>query len=132
MLVLGYVGGLLAVLALVVYCKRKRVNMSALSIGVDFLQVVSVFTSFGFEWPAQLSGIFVVASSSTLNDQLLAPECSVQGTRPAVLAACRGVQCPVSSVSLLGLRNGWCFAEAFAVSSVSWGAVSGVTLFWTV
>jgi hypothetical protein len=53
--------------------------MSALSLGVDFLQVVSIFTAFGFKWPAELNGVFTAASTASLNDQLLAPECSVSG-----------------------------------------------------
>ena len=38
MLILGYAGGMVAILALVIYAKLKKVNTSALSIGTDFLQ----------------------------------------------------------------------------------------------
>ena len=38
MLILGYVGGMAAILALVIYAKMKKINTSALSIGTDFLQ----------------------------------------------------------------------------------------------
>ena len=121
-LILAYVGGVLLLLVLIVYGKRKRVNISALSIGVDFLyetkfryailafrvsvpsgheatamvhwhiiprpllfscslcrQIVSIFTSFGFKWPIGLRSIFTASSAASFNDQLLAPECSVQG-----------------------------------------------------
>jgi hypothetical protein len=40
-------------------------------------QVVSVFSSFGFKWPVQLSKLFAAASMSSFNDQLMAPECSI-------------------------------------------------------
>jgi hypothetical protein len=53
--------------------------MSALGLGVDFMQIISIFTSFGFKWPIELVGVFTAASSASMNDQLLAPECSVQG-----------------------------------------------------
>jgi hypothetical protein len=41
------------------------------------LQVVSVFSSFGFKWPVQLTKLFAASSMSSFNDQLMAPECSV-------------------------------------------------------
>ncbi len=53
--------------------------MSALGIGVDFLQIVSMFTAFGFTWPHELTALFKIASTSTFNEQLMAPECSVSG-----------------------------------------------------
>ncbi len=40
-------------------------------------QVVSLFSSFGFEWPVQLNSLFAASSMSTFNDQLIAPECSI-------------------------------------------------------
>jgi hypothetical protein len=57
--------------------RMKGVNLTALGIGVDFLQVVSVFTSFGFKWPIQLTTLFNAASISSFNEQLMAPECSI-------------------------------------------------------
>jgi hypothetical protein len=39
MLILGYVGGILALMAVVVYGKKKKVNISALGVGMDFMQV---------------------------------------------------------------------------------------------
>lgn len=56
---------------------RKRVNMSALGIGVDFLQIMSIFTNFGFQWPVSLKALFQYSSLSTFNDQMMAPECTV-------------------------------------------------------
>jgi hypothetical protein len=71
--------GLLAVgiVALLVLARRYGVNLSALGIGVDFLQVVSLFSSFGFSWPPALTGLFNASSTSSFNDQLMAPECSI-------------------------------------------------------
>ena len=78
-LVAGYTAGFFMLMALIAYGKRQRINISALSIGIDFMQVVSIFTSFGFQWPSGLSAIFTAASAATFNDQLLAPECTLQG-----------------------------------------------------
>jgi hypothetical protein len=44
---------------------------------VAFVQVVSVFSSFGFQWPVQLTKLFAASSMSTFNEQLMAPECSI-------------------------------------------------------
>ncbi len=38
---------------------------------------MSIFSSFGFRWPYQLTSLFNAASTSSFNQQLLAPECSV-------------------------------------------------------
>ena len=66
-----------AAIALLISARRLGVNMSALGIGVDFLQIVSMFTAFGFQWPVELTSLFKVASTSTVNEQLMAPECSI-------------------------------------------------------
>jgi hypothetical protein len=44
---------------------------------VASVQVVSVFSSFGFQWPVQLTKLFAASSMSTFNEQLMAPECSI-------------------------------------------------------
>jgi hypothetical protein len=62
---------------LLAFARRRGVNLSALGIGVDFLQVVSLFSSFGFAWPSQLTSLFNASSMSTFNEQLMAPECSI-------------------------------------------------------
>jgi hypothetical protein len=72
-------GGAMPVIFIVLaaYAHKKRVNMSALGIGVDFLQIMSIFTNFGFKWPASLKKLFQYSSLSTFNDQMMAPECTV-------------------------------------------------------
>ncbi len=107
------------ILMVLVYAWRKGVSLSALGIGMDFLQVVSLFTSFGFEWPSQLTSLFNAFSFSSFNDQLLAPECSV-GTwsfrRKCVYPLCRRpcpwlawvVAAPPPPPGAL-LHSCWCF-----------------------
>ncbi len=67
----------MAAISLLVVARRVGVNMSALGIGVDFLQIVSMFAAFGFAWPSELTSLFNIASTSTFNEQLMAPECSI-------------------------------------------------------
>ncbi len=43
----------------------------------DFLQVLSMFANFGFDWPPAIKGIYNVFSLVNFNFELLAPECSV-------------------------------------------------------
>ena len=40
------------------YANKKRINFSAMSIAIDFLQVISIFTSFKFAWYANRSLMF--------------------------------------------------------------------------
>ncbi len=59
---------------------RERGPSSALSCRLPLpppVQVVSVFSSFGFQWPVQLNKLFAASSMSTFNEQLMAPECSI-------------------------------------------------------
>lgn len=65
------------IIVLLVLARRYGVNLSALGITVDFLQVVSLFSSFGFSWPPELTSLFNASSTSSFNDQLVAPECSI-------------------------------------------------------
>ena len=60
-----------------VYFRKQHINGSIISIGLDFLQIFSIFTSLDFSWPPQLKSLFQAASASTFNTQVLAPECSI-------------------------------------------------------
>jgi hypothetical protein len=64
-------------LTLLVLARRFSVNLSALGLGIDFLQVISLFSSFGFAYPEELTSLFSASSLSSFNEQLLAPECSL-------------------------------------------------------
>lgn len=77
LLIVGYTCAIVFLVGLLATARMKGVNLTALGIGVDFLQVVSVFTSFGFKWPIQLTTLFNAASISSFNEQLMAPECSI-------------------------------------------------------
>ncbi len=76
-LIVAQIARAVFLVCLAAYAHKKRVNMSALGIGVDFLQIMSIFTSFGFKWPVTLKALFQYTSLSTFNDQMMAPECTV-------------------------------------------------------
>ena len=42
----------------------------------DFLQILSIFASFNFAWPPELTSLYHSLSLASFNLQLLAPECS--------------------------------------------------------
>ena len=43
----------------------------------DFLQILSIFASFKFSWPPQLTSVFNTLSLASFNLEFLAPECTV-------------------------------------------------------
>ncbi len=63
--------------AIAVFLSKKKINFAGLSIGVDFLQVLSMFASFGFDWPPAIVSLFNAFSLINFNFELLAPECSL-------------------------------------------------------
>jgi hypothetical protein len=56
--------------------------------------VVSLFSSFGFKWPEQLTSLFKAASASTVNEQLVRVGCCVLASVECV----RGPRCLRSSL----------------------------------
>ncbi len=59
-------------MAVLVYTAQKAgISLSVIGVAVDFLQVVSLFSSFGFQWPVQMTVLFKAASASTVNEQLV-------------------------------------------------------------
>ena len=43
----------------------------------DFLQILSIFASFKFQWPPELTSVFDTLSLASFNLEFLAPECTV-------------------------------------------------------
>ena len=78
-LIVAEVAVIVALVGVGVFLRRHRVNTAMISIGLDFLQIMSIFTSLNFQWPAGLKTLFQLSSASTFNTQVLAPECSVSG-----------------------------------------------------
>ncbi len=55
----------------------KSVNLSLISIGMDWAQVVAMFARTRIRWPALVKQIFLILSAFNLNLELIAPECAV-------------------------------------------------------
>ncbi len=75
LLFLLFASGLVALVAFSVYLSKKRLNLAVLGIGVDFLQVLSIFSAFKFEWPPALVSLYNAMSIAAFNLDILAPEC---------------------------------------------------------
>lgn len=80
LLILGFICAVLAMGGLAYYLNKKRVNLSGLTVGVDFAQSASVFARFEFAWPALLRDVFSFISLFTLNIDVVAPSCSIKWT----------------------------------------------------
>jgi hypothetical protein len=79
-LVLVFVVGVLGTGALAAWMHRNMFNIKGLTIGVDMMQTLSMFSAFNFAWPALITGIFSIASISTFSPELTAPECTISFT----------------------------------------------------
>jgi len=79
-IVVMYIVALSALCVIGWYLSRKRINLGILSVGVDYLQVLTILTmSNKVKWPQQLKNFFNALSFFNLNLDLLAPECSYEG-----------------------------------------------------
>lgn len=78
LLILGFVSAVIACGAVAYWLNKKRVNLSGLTVGVDFAQSASVFARFEFAWPPLLLDAFKFISLFTLNIDVVAPSCSIK------------------------------------------------------
>jgi len=63
--------------SLAYFLTKYGVQLAAMSICIDFCQVVSLFASYDFAWPTVVSGAYAFLSAFNLNLELASPECSV-------------------------------------------------------
>lgn len=78
LLILGFITAVIAVGAVAYWLNKRRVNLSGLTVGVDFAQSASVFARFEFAWPPLLLDAFKFISLFTLNIDVVAPSCSIK------------------------------------------------------
>jgi len=71
---------LLAMLALVVSWALTKYNITIalISIGIDYAQVVSIFSRTRIRWPPLVKQIFLILSAFNVNLELAAPECLLE------------------------------------------------------
>lgn len=77
-LVVVFVVAVVAVGALAAWLHRHMFNVKGLTIGLDMLQALSMFSAFKFGWPDPLQSMFSAASLSTFSIELVAPEVRVE------------------------------------------------------
>ena len=70
-LIVVAVGGLGFVLS------KKGVNIAVASIGVDYFQVLAIFSQANITWPAAIKSLFNILSAFNLNIEIVAPECLI-------------------------------------------------------
>ncbi len=58
------------------WTNKKKINLVGLTIGVDFMQILSMFGGFDFDWPIALKRMYTSTSTFSFNLELVAPECS--------------------------------------------------------
>lgn len=87
----AFVVGVCMLLGFGVFLNKRRINLSGLSIGVDFLQICSMFSSFDFAWPAEAITLFDAMSASSLNIDIAAPQCALPFTYANKFALTQGL-----------------------------------------
>jgi len=70
-----FVSGVLIVAMGAYYLHKNRVNMGILSIGIDYFQILAIFSSTRVEWPASIDQLFTIFSVFNVNLNITAPEC---------------------------------------------------------
>ncbi|KAA0148493.1 hypothetical protein FNF28_07451 [Cafeteria roenbergensis] len=74
----GFILGLLALLGVASVLQKKNVQLAGLSVGVDMMQILSVFAALDLSWPVEIRTVWTTVSMTTFSIQILAPECSVK------------------------------------------------------
>lgn len=101
LLFLSFFAALALLAAIAAYLNKKRINLAGLSIGVDFLQISSMFLNFNFSWPDELRLAFSLVSSANLNIDVVAPECAVEWSWPIKFFATQSLPLLVGASLLL-------------------------------
>jgi hypothetical protein len=109
----------------------RRCVVVFLFLGVqDFLQIISMFTSFKFAWPPTLLSLFKALSFANFNLELLAPECSFKSTYEARWFVTQSLPLVLAAsvvIVFLGTRLlQWIQRRVFRV--MPWGAVSDLDI----
>ena len=68
---------LIAIVVLLRWMHRIQANVTAITIGVDFFQCLSIFAAFDLAWPPEANALFAYLSIFSFNIELLAPECAI-------------------------------------------------------
>lgn len=70
------VGAILALFAAYTL-NAKSVNLTLISVGMDWAQVVAMFSRTRVQWPTLVKELFMILSAFNFNLELIAPECAI-------------------------------------------------------
>jgi hypothetical protein len=59
------------------FLNQKGINIAVISIGIDFFQVLAIFSQTRIKWPPVVKELFHVLSAFNLNIEIVAPECLI-------------------------------------------------------
>lgn len=80
LVLIGYATGTIAVGVLLYILYQKGPSVAALAIGIDYFQVIAIFSSLKLKWPESTVQAMKVASVTMANVDIASPECSFQIT----------------------------------------------------
>jgi hypothetical protein len=119
-MIVGFIVVVLAAGVVGYVLNRKAVNIAFLSIGIDYFQVLAMFSRSNVKWPEQLNQFFLMLSAFNFNIDITAPEvclcapglpcravpCSTVPCRvvPCRVVSCRVVSCRVVSCRVVSCR----------------------------
>jgi hypothetical protein len=76
-----YAGVVLLMIGVLQWAYRRRAMLKGLTVGIDFLQVMTMFAGFEFQWPPLVRIVFSFASVFSFNiAEQAAPECTIAVT----------------------------------------------------
>ena len=96
----------------------------------DFLQVLSMFAGFNFQWPPAVTGLYHAFSLVNFNFELLAPECSVSLNYEAkwYIVESLPVILLISVCVVIGATRALQWGERYFLGRLPFGALSTLNL----
>ncbi len=75
---IGYILGGLTFVGLGIWLVTKIPSLAVISVGLDYFQILAVFSAFDVEWPSEVEKTFSAMSIFYANIEAASPECSVE------------------------------------------------------
>ena len=76
-LFIGFIVLVIFVCAVGFQLNKRQVNIAVVSIGIDFFQVLAIFSQSRVKWPPVVKELLHVLSAFNLNIEIVAPECLI-------------------------------------------------------
>jgi len=79
-LAIGVIFFFVALLVILKFSKTSEVNSFAFQISLGFIQLISIYATLPFNWPAATTTMFDVLSFTNFNIDLFSPECAISSS----------------------------------------------------